>query len=321
MSTRKILILGAGYTGKELAHQARQSGYDVVGTSRDPATRAFLERLGAQAVDWSVDDDCQAWATHLGPSTTVVYSIPTLFRRYDASNDGLARHIIPVDHVLGQCRRRGIERFIYLSSSSVYGDHGGEWIDESTPCHPSSPYGRMRHDIERHLLQRDMAFPIHIARLVGIYGPGRTLVEYIKSGRYRLVDGGKKITNRIHVHDIARALLAIIEKARDEHQIFNLTDGHPQAVRDLVEYVCDHTGLTKPPVETLEEYAARKNDPNAVARWKKQVRVRNDRLRRELDFELIYPDVFAGYKAILEASSGPRPTEIKNPSNSAPGHG
>ncbi len=302
MNTKKILILGAGYVGKELARRAHEAGYDIAGTSRNYETLQSLRRMGATAIEWSADEAPDPFDSHLGPSTTVIYSIPTLFRSYeDGSEDNaLARHIRPVARVAEACRRGGVDRLIYLSSTSVYGDHNGEWVDETTTCRPESPFGRMRHDIEDHLLQLDVEFPVNIARLVGIYGPHRTLVDYIESGRYRLVDGGKKVTNRIHVVDIARALIAIVERAGREKRIFNLTDGHPQTVRDLVEYVCDLQGLKRPPQETLSEYAERKGDPNAVARWKKQIRVVNDRLRQELDFEFNYPDVFAGYQAILQ---------------------
>ena len=304
MNKDKLLILGSGYTGQELTRLAVNAGYTVVGTTRDEDTREFLRSHGAIPIEWSVGDDPAPWIAHLGPKTSVVYSIPTLFRSYEGADGGdLPRHITPMADVLTECRQAAVKRVIYLSSTSVYGDHGGDWVDESTKCHPSSDYGKMRYDIESYLMEAETDFPITIARLVGIYGPGRTLIDAIKQGRYTLVDGGKKITNRVHVHDIARALLAIIERGPDSHRVFNITDGHPQHVRDLVEFICDEAGLETPIVESLDEFARRRKSANAVARWKKQIRVLNERLRRELDLELVYPDVFSGYRAILESDA------------------
>lgn len=304
MNNATILILGAGYTGKKLARMAIDRGYDVIATTRDGDTAALLNELGARAVEWSVGDDPLEWGEFVDESTHVVYSIPTLYSEYESGEgDRLPRHVRPVADVVDICQKRSASRLVYLSSTSVYGDHEGRWVDENTPRRPSSPYGKMRADIEDYLRRQDVEPTISVARLVGIYGPGRTMVDSIQSGRYRLVDGGKKVTNRIHVHDIARAILAIIERGPRQFRTFNITDGHPQSVRDLVEFICDVTGIDAPPEERLQEYARRKQNPNAVARWKNTVRVRNDRLRRELDFELVYPDPFAGYQAILEESS------------------
>ena len=308
MMTKKLLILGTGYTGRELAFRALNEGYEVAGTTRSQQTLRWLEDRGVRAIAWSVGDDPDPWLEFADSSTHVVYSIPTLFRSYQsADGDEYPRHVRPVANVVSRCQDREIERFVYLSSTSVYGDHGGDWVDESTDCHPESPYGKMRLDIESHLRRVEVDFPIYVARLVGIYGPGRTLVDAIDQGRYTLVDNGKKVTNRIHVVDIARGILALLQRGPDQFRTFNFTDGHPQQVRDLVEFICDETGMDRPIEESLEEFARRRNDANALARWKKQIRVLNDRLRRELNFDLVYPDVFAGYRDILTEDTAPVP--------------
>lgn len=300
MGDRSILILGAGYTGKEMARRAVDDGRRVVGTTRSEETARFLTQLGASAVDWSIGDDPSLWVDELDASTAVVYSIPPVVDAPLDESGRLPAYVQHVGYAFDLCLSQDASRFVYLSSTSVYGDHGGEWIDETADCHPTSPSGKMRLEIERHLLDRAGRLPVSIGRLGGIYGPERTMVDYIASGRYRLVDGGKKPTNRIHVEDAARAILTIAERSTGDAEIFNLTDGHPQTVRDVVTFVCEKAEIEVPEEESLQEYADRVDNPNAVARWKNSYRVRSNRLRDELDFEFRYPDAFSGYRALLE---------------------
>jgi nucleoside-diphosphate-sugar epimerase len=312
VNTKTMVIVGAGYTGQELARLAKEAGFDVVATTRDAKKAATLQDLGARPIIWDVDDDLTPLKPYLTDGAYLIYSVPTLFQTY-RGDDTPPRHVAPVERLIEACEQGDVARFIYLSSTSVYGDHRGEWVDENTELRPNSSYGKMRADIEGFLMDAQVSFPITVARLGGIYGPGRTLAEYMRKGRYTLIDGGKKVTNRIHVHDVARAILTIIDKGPDEHRIFNFTDGHPQPARDVVEFVCEQTSLDWPPEETIEEYARRTDNPNRLARRTNAIRVLNERLRRELDFELVYPDVFAGYQATLSHEEDQSGEPVKGP--------
>ena len=285
-----LMIIGCGYTGMRLAEEARKRGYDVVGTSRDDETLSALETLGAAAVHWdALEHGTHSLEQHFDSNTAIVYSIPTIYRRYRDESDSIARHVEPVAQVFQSAAEQGIERFVYLSSTSVYGGHGGDWVDETTEVEPASPYGRMRSDIEVFLMNQDVSFPVNIARLVGIYGPGRTIVDYIESGRYKLVDGGEKPTNRIHVEDIVRALLALVERGPEQSRVYNVSDGQPLRVVELVDFLVEHLDLERPKEVSLDEYAQRRG-PNVAARWKNMYRCKNERLLEELDVELAYPD-------------------------------
>ena len=296
---KRIVILGSGYTGLRLAREATKEDYEVVGTTRSEETIADLEQVGVRGLLWDVlEDDAERLSAHIDRSTAVVYSIPTLFRRYEPTRDGRARHVKPVRRMLDVALENNADRFIYLSSTSVYGDHGGDWVDESTPTNPSSPYGKMRRDIEEEVLSVEADTAVDVARLVGIYGPGRTMLDYVKTGRYRLVDGGTKPSNRIHVDDIVESLLAMIDRGPKGARLYNVSDGHPKSVVEVVDWLVEHVGVPRPPEVTLEEYAEMRG-PNAAARWKNTYRVRNDRLLDELGVELRYPDVFAGYESIF----------------------
>lgn len=294
-----LLIVGAGYTGERLARAGRERGWSVAGTTRSPETVEALESMGATAVEWDVrEDEVGALTEYVDGSTDVVYSIPSLYRDYEAGDGEVPRHVAPANRVLEMVESEGAGRFIYLSSTSVYGDHDGAWVDEETPTDPVSPNGRMRRDIEELVLDEEWAIDTNVARLVGIYGPGRTMDRYVESGRYKLVDGGTKPTNRVHVDDIVGALVAIIDRAPGGARLYNVSDGHPKTVAEVVDWLVDHRGIERPEEVSLEEYRQMRG-PNAAARWENTYRVSNERLVEELDVELAYPDVFAGYSAIF----------------------
>lgn len=296
--SNRIVIVGAGYTGLRLAEAALDRGYDAVGTTRSAETTKELRRLGAERMMWdALEDSAESLEAAIDPASTVVYSVPTLFDEHTSAGEGLAQHVEPVEAVIGAAEAAGASRFIYLSSTSVYGDHDGEWVDETTPTAPTSPMGKMRRDIEEHVLERDTALAMNVARLVGIYGPGRTMADYIERGFYRLVDGGEKPSNRIHVDDIVGGLMALIERGPDEARLYNFSDGHPRSVADVVDWLVERLGLERPESVSMEEYA-RERSENAVARWRNTYRVDNHRLVDELDYEFEYPDVFAGLESI-----------------------
>jgi nucleoside-diphosphate-sugar epimerase len=228
-----------------------------------------------------------------------VYSIPTLFDGWEpAQGDGLPRHVQPVARVATTAKSEGCDRFIYLSSTSVYGDHDGEWVDEDSERRPTSPVGKMRRDIEDYVLGLD-DWNANVVRIVGIYGPGRTLDRYVAGGRYKLVDGGHKLSNRIHVDDLAGIVLAVAGRAPTGARAYLAADGHPVRVVDLVDWMVEHLGIERPAEVTLDEYRAERGE-NAAARWQNTYRARNERVTRELSYALRYPTVIDGYEAIFD---------------------
>lgn len=296
----RLLVVGAGYTGRRLAEEGRERDWEVVGTSRSDETLEALEEAGVEPVRWDVlEDDPGQLAGHVGEETQIVYSIPTLYGEYETGDGDVPRHVEPVQRVLEMAETKGADRFIYLSSTSVYGDHGGAWVDEETAAEPTAPNGKMREDIERFVLDDDRSIDTNVARLVGIYGPGRTLFKYIESGRYQLVDGGEKPTNRVHVDDIVRSVLTMIDEAPSGTRLYNVSDGNPKTVAHVVEWMVDRLGIERPDQISLDEYAD-KRGRDAVARWKNTYRVQNQRLVDELGIRMKYPDVFAGYTALFE---------------------
>ncbi|TXD37221.1 NAD-dependent epimerase/dehydratase family protein [Lujinxingia vulgaris] len=299
MTLSNVLIVGAGYTGLEIARQATEAGLNVVATTSNAERRQALQKMGAHVFEWQANADASALAAHLDAHTALIYSVPPLPKTYaPGDEDTSAEHLIPLLATLEVAKAQGCPRFVYLSSTSVYGDHSAQWIDENAELRPTSPQGKMRRDSELATLSTE-GIEGYTLRVVGIYGPGRTILGRLESGRYPLVDGGKKITNRIHVEDLAQAALATALRAPAGSRAYNVSDGQPTAVRDLVSFVCEHTGLPMPEEVSIEDYARRVQNPDIVARWTNSARVSNRRLIEELQLELRYPDVFAGYRPLL----------------------
>lgn len=296
-----LLLLGAGYTGLRLAREAVDSGWAVTGTTRTALTEAELRELGANSLYWDMADDgagaLDSWSADEA-RRVAIYTIPTIFKEYVAAEgDKPARHVAPVLEVLDALERNGVERFVYVSSTSVYGDHDGEWVDETAERAPTSPYGKMRKEIEDAVLSHSGTMSTFVCRSVGIYGPERTLDRYIESGRYKLVDGGKKPGNRIHVDDLAGICFAVATGTFETPRDFIATDGAPVPVRDLVEWLVENRGVERPEEITLEEYAETRG-PNSVARWTNVSRFRSVHLDA-IGYELRHPTALHGYRAIF----------------------
>ncbi len=292
--TDTLIVLGAGFTGTRLARAALERGAHVRVTSRDPSRLSDLSALGAKTLRWDALDDPDLGAVFDGvaPDAHVVYSLPTLFRAYEPQ-----RHLAPLARATRAARDAGAARFVYYSSTSVYGDHDGAWIDEDTPRRPQSELGRMRVDLEDHVLTNPDGLPgAYVARLVGIYGPGRTLADYIRRGVYTVARPEKR-TNRVHVDDIVSATFAILERAPEGARAFDVTDGDPLTVADIVDLIVSRLGIDPPRVTSIEEVAQR--SPAAAARWRSEYRCRGQRLRDELGWTPEYADAIAGYEAMI----------------------
>lgn len=289
----QLVIVGAGYTGMRLAERAVARGWNVVGTTRSAERAARLEELGADALMLDASEDgADALREVVGPSTNIVYSVPTLFRSVPAGD----AHLDFPRSVLEVCEEATAARFIYLSSTSVYGDHDGAKVDEKSERRPNSPFGIMRRDIEDLVLGWSGDLKTNVVRIAGIYGPGRTLVKYVESGRYKVVNRDK-ITNRIHVDDLVSIVMAVIEKKPPGGRAFLACDGDPVPVGDLVDFLVER-GMSEPEETTLDAYREEKGE-NAAARWRTTTRCTNSRVRDELGVEFEYPDVFTFYREIM----------------------
>ncbi len=194
----------------------------------------------------------------------------------------------------------GLEWIGYLSTVGVYGDRGGDWVEETTPPRPTSERGllRLRAETEWSGLAQERNLPLTTFRIAGIYGPGRNAFVNLAEGKaHRIVKPGQ-VFNRIHVDDIVAALAAAASKKAAS--IFNLADDEPAPPQDVVAFAASLMGVEPPPEVPFAEAEL---SPMARSFYGENKRVRNGRLKQELGVELRYPTYREGLTAMWTGGS------------------
>jgi nucleoside-diphosphate-sugar epimerase len=189
----------------------------------------------------------------------------------------------------------------YLSTTGVYGDRAGGWVDETSARRPGNARSARRAAAEDAWLElwRAHGVPTHVFRLAGIYGPGRSAIDQLRAGTAKRIDKPGQVFSRIHVDDIAGVLEASIAHPRPG-AIYNVADDAPAPAADVVAHAAQLLGVAPPP---LEPYDPQRLSPIAREFYAETRRVRNDRIKKELGVALRYPDYKAGLAAILSASA------------------
>jgi nucleoside-diphosphate-sugar epimerase len=280
----RLFIFGLGYSARHFVRRFSGSFSHVAGTVRDPAKRDDLAGLdlhgftGSRPADVTVD--------RIREADVLLISIPP----GSTGDPALAA----LDDVLAAGRRK----VVYLSTIGVYGDHAGGWVDESTP--PQSALDRARMRVAAEAAWTETAHGnVAILRLAGIYGPGRNALVTLRGGTARRIIKPGQIFNRIHVDDIASAIMAAIH-----HQgggIWNVCDDEPAPPQDVITFAAQLMGIAPP-----DEEAFATAEMSAMARsfYASSSRVSNARLTHELGVTLTYPTYRHGLDALWHAGDG-----------------
>ena len=271
-----LFIFGFGYTASFVAKAALAQGWQVSGTTRDPAKAAQMQATGVIPVILT-----DTTAPDLSQITHLLSSVPPT-----ADGDPILQAHGGAITAASQLQWIG-----YLSTTGVYGDHQGAWVDETTPCHPTSPRSQWRLVAEQ--AWQALPLPAHIFRLAGIYGPGRNVIEELIRGTARRIDKPGHVFNRIHVEDIAQALLASMAQPQPG-EIYNLADDEPASSRAVVEYAAKLLGIEPPP---LEDYATANLSEKARSFYEECKRVKIEKLKQSLALQL----KFSSYREGLVA--------------------
>ncbi|MBN8849146.1 MULTISPECIES: NAD(P)-dependent oxidoreductase [unclassified Sphingomonas] len=265
-----IFVFGLGYAACAIVDA---SGWPVLGTTRDgrDGTIAF--------------DDEEAVRAGLAAATHVLSSVPP-----DAAGGDpvLARY----GDLIG---RRWLG---YLSSTGVYGDTGGAWVDESAPTGGGRRGARAAADAAW------LARAARVFRLPGIYGPGRSPLDRLRAGTAHRVEAAGQVFSRIHVADIARGVVAGFDAPAGA---YNLADDLPAGQNEVIDYAAALLGLAPPPLVALDTLS-----PAARGFYAENRRIANDKAKRVLGWTPLYPDYRAGLRAV-SAITSPTPASAAPP--------
>ncbi len=275
-----LLALGLGYSVSPLVNHLVARDWDVTGTTRSEEKAERFKAKGITPLLWAAPDPLPEQA--VAAADVIVISV-------SPDDQGCpAARAVPVSAL------KPGARLLYLSSTGVYGDAGGDWVDEETPCDPGTERGKKRlvaeGDWQR--LAKAANARLTICRLAGIYGPGRNAVESLKgetngsrAGLSRRIIKPGQVFNRIHQEDIAGGLNALI-RTNDPPDIVNFADDEPSPPQDVIEYAAKLIGIDPPPEVPFEEAEM---SPMARSFYADNKRLRNDRLKALPGFRLKFP--------------------------------
>jgi nucleoside-diphosphate-sugar epimerase len=288
-SNPRLFCFGLGYSAARLARGLIADGWTVAGTCQSMGRRDELAAVGIEAIVFDQDQPLADFGSIFSGVTHLLSSVPPA----ENGDPVLIPHGGDIQAL------QGLQWVGYLSSTGVYGDAGGASVDEATPINPSSDRSRRRAEAETAWLAlRDShGLPVHVFRLAGIYGPGRSALDQVRSGRARRIEKPGHMFSRIHVDDIAVVLRASIASP-NPGAVYNVCDDEAASPADVIAFACELLGQVPPPVIPFEE-AQKQMSPMGLSFWQDNRRVDNRRIKDDLGATLTYPDYRAGLGAIL----------------------
>ena len=276
-----LLCFGFGYSARALAARLDKRAWRISATSRDSEGISGTKAQGFHGFLFDSKLQIPPDVTHL------LISAPP-----DEQGD-------PVLHLFQEQLQRhskNLKWVGYLSTTGVYGDRGGDWVDEESPLEPKTARGQRRLEAERNWLKLygDFGLPVHLFRLAGIYGPGRNQLLNVRDGSAKRIIKPGQIFSRIHVDDISGVLAASIAKP-NPGRAYNVCDDEPCPPQEVVEFAASLLGLPVPPEIPFKDANL---SPMAKSFYADSKRVSNGRIKNELGYKLVYPNYRMGLTAI-----------------------
>jgi hypothetical protein len=285
----QLFCFGYGYSCDGLGQALMAQGWNVAGTTREREKWRFLKTLGIKSFLFDYEQPLEDPALFLRGTTHLLISTPP-------SDDGDPAFLMHGQDVLNIPTIRWVG---YLSSTSVYGDREGGWVDENSEVRPSSIRGSRRARAEEQWLSlyRKHKLPVHIFRLAGIYGPGRSALDSVRAGIARRINKPGHAFSRIHIDDIVQTLIASMNRP-NPGAVYNVADDLAAPSHEVILRACEMLGLTPPPLIPYEEADVA---PITRSFYSDNKRIRNDRIKNELGVVLRYPTFIEGLQGCLEA--------------------
>jgi nucleoside-diphosphate-sugar epimerase len=293
MTAPHLFCFGMGYTALALGRRLAADGWVIGGTSRSASKAAALREAGFAATLFDRDHPLSRKA--LDGVTHLLLSIPP---------DGAGDPVFATQHH-DIASIPGLSWVGYLSTTGVYGDRGGGWVDETSALLPTGERGRRRVIAEQSWLGlwRNRGVPVHVFRLAGIYGPGRSAFEPLRAGTAKRIDKPGQVFSRIHLTDLVNVLVASIQRPRPGG-VYNVCDDDPSPPSAVVAHAAALLGMPAPPLVSLE---AAELSPTARSFYEDNKRVSNALIKAELGVTLRYPDFRAGLAGILAEELAQKP--------------
>jgi nucleoside-diphosphate-sugar epimerase len=282
----RVLIVGCGYAGLPLGAKLARQGHEVVGVRRSAAGAEALTAAGIVpcAADITRAEDL---ARLPGPFDWVVNTVSSGKGGEQAYRDVFVRG---TENLIRWLAPTPLKKFVFTSSTSVYGQADGSVVDESSPAEPDSPTSRLLVEAERLVLDaaRARRFPAVVLRVAGIYGPGRGhLFQQFLRGEARLTGEGRRWLNMVHRDDLVDAVIAALERGQ-AGEIYNVADDEPVREADFFQWLALELNRPPPPAQSVEARAGRK-------RGVTDKRVSNRKLRDALGWRPRFPSYREGY--------------------------
>lgn len=283
----RLFCFGLGYTAQALARRATAKGWRVAGTTRTEEKANWLTDLCYETHLFNPGHSLANASEALAETTHLLSSVPP-----DVDGDPVVdRHGTQIGAI------PNLQWVGYLSTTGVYGNRDGGWVDEDSELLPTGERGRLRVAAERAWLDlgRREGLPIHIFRIAGIYGAGRNVLNTVKAGVAKRIDKPGQVFSRIHVEDLVTVLEASMAKP-NPGQVYNVCDDDPAAPLEVVDYACELLDVEPPRLVPLSEA---KLSPMGRSFYRDNKRVRNQRIKDELGVTLRYPDYRVGLVSLL----------------------
>ena len=276
-SKSKLIIFGGGYSGQKIASVGRHLGVKVLCSRREE---------GSEGADFIFNSDKEVSNEILEGATHVLSCIPPLTN----GEDPVLRKI--KTQLLNSKKLKWVG---YLSTTGVYGDTKGKWVNENTPANPQQDRSIRRFSCEKEWLETKL--PIQILRLPGIYGPKRSAFESLLNGTAKMIDKPDQVFSRIHVDDIAGAVMFLINlyALGKNPSVVNVADNLPTNNLEVIDFAAKLAKKSLPPIVPFQ-IAKKTMSPMALSFWQENRKVENNLLCKKLGYSLIYPDYKTGLK-------------------------
>ena len=285
MEKNKILIFGYGYCAKALIKKFENKKNKILVVSRNSQNIDKLNSQGIKSCYWSKEDDVKDFISN---SNNILITAPP--------NNFVDPVASKYSNYFSQTENK--KRLIYLSSTSVYGDYKGAWVNENSKLKPKSQLGKWRLNVETEWLSfaKSNSLSISVLRLSGIYGPGRSAFDRINNKSFKIVKSPNILFSRIHIDDIT----SIIQKFIDNENlkgVYNLSDNMPATSEAIYFEAFRLLKLKTPTSKNLDELNLSKT---AMGFFSESKKVSNKKLLNNLNYKLIHPDYFSGMEDIFK---------------------